>query len=1077
MQNDPTVKKTRRKDGKGVPSAGAGRRETAPIGANRPEASTTGGHQGAGGIVGTLYVIFFVSGAAGLMYESIWSRYLGLFVGHSAYAQVIVIVIFLGGMCAGAMVTGARSTRIANPLFAYAIIELIVGVLGLAFHGLHAAITRFAYASIFPALAGTGSLTVMKWSLAGVLILPQSLLLGATFPLMSASVLRLTRTRPGRVISLLYFTNSLGGAIGVLLAGFYLVETTGLPGTITAAGILNLLAAMVTLLVSRTRGGAESENAVANAALATPLSERATDRRSLVALCTAVAFGTGAASFMYEIAWIRMLALVLGSATHSFELILSSFIFGLALGSFCIRTRADELEQPLRTLGTVQWVMGFLALATLPVYASSFEWTAELLRVFARSDGGYVGFTLARYAICLAVMLPATFCAGMTLPLLIRVLLGAGQGERAIGAIYGWNTLGSIVGVVLASLVLLPAVGLHWVLIAGALLDMGLGALLLGAAAPVRGRLVACGAAAAALLVAMVGHLSGDLSPLLLTSGVYRTGTVPPPGTFEILYYRDGRTASISAVRRVNNGDIAVATNGKFDASLETDWFRSCDEASARKAIVRGDSTTQTLGPLVTLAHAPRARHAAVIGQGSGMWSHFVLASPTIESLATVEIEPQMIEASRIFYPANRRVFDDPRSTFVIDDARSYFASSDRRFDLILSEPSNPWVSGVSGLFTAEFYNLVRDHLTDDGVLGQWLHLYEMRDGLVLSILSAIHQSFPSYRIFVTGQADLLVVAGKRSALPSPDWSVFTRAPVTQDLCAFLPFTPATLDATFLIDRAMLAPLLDARQPPNSDYFPVLDLGAERARFLQANAQGFTGLGSDRFAIDAPFSGRRIGPLEDREAAVPNIARVGALSMGAALRDARVQPAETEIMERQKLFRLQQWTAALAAGEQPPDWKIWTLSALEIERDLNGGTAGTVSESFFERAYAFINSHGAPLEAWDALRFRHGLASWNFDEVIASAARLVPMAEQRNHWIDPDELRAGTAVAHLLRGNSAGAREVLGRLESVSTMSPDDVRVRLLYAFADRADAGRKGPRTAAHTAEETGRGRSESGS
>jgi len=867
---------------------------------------------------------------------------------------------------------------------------------------------------------------------------------------MSASALRLTRTSPGRVISLLYFTNSLGAAIGVLIAGFYLVDIAGLPGTITGAGILNLLVALLTLVVSPRRRDDESHDADRSVALATPLAERATDRGWLVPLCITVGFGTGAASFMYEIAWIRMLALVLGSATHSFELILSSFILGLALGSFCIRSQIDRLERPLRNLGTVQWVMGFLALATLPVYASAFHWTAELLRVFARSDGGYVGFTIARYTICLAVMLPATFCAGMTLPLLIRILLDAGRGERAVGAIYGWNTLGSIVGVILASLVLLPVVGLHWVLVIGAVIDMGLGAVLLGAAAPPRPRLVACGAAGAAVVVAMVGHLSGDLSPLLLTSGVYRTGTVPAGGTFQLLFYRDGRTASISAVRQLGNGDIAVATNGKVDASLEPDWFRSCDDLTARRAIFHGDSTTQTLGPLIALAHAPNARHAAVIGQGSGMWSHFVLASPTIESLATVEIEPQMIEASRLFYPANRRVFDDPRSAFVIDDARSYFASSDRRFDLIISEPSNPWVSGVSGLFTTEFYDLVRDHLTEDGVLGQWLHLYEMRDNLVLSILSAIHRSFPAYRVFVTGP-DLLVIAGKKSALPTPDWSIFMRPPVTQDLCAFLPFTPEALEATFLVDRRILAPLLDTDQSPNSDYYPVLDLGAERARFLQTIAQGFAGLASDRFVLDAPFTGRRIGPLNARDVAMPNIPRVGALSLGAALRDPSVRPPETDTVQRQKVFRLQQWTAALAAGKEPPDWRIWTFNALDVEKDLNGGTAGTAPDGFFDRAYDFMRSHAAPREVWDALHFRHGVATWSFDEVIDTASRLIPLAEQHNHWIDPDELRAATVVARLLRGDPAGARDVLGRLESVSTLSPDDVRVRLLHAFVDRA--------------------------
>src|SRR5262249_5695933 len=153
------------------------------------------------------------------------------------------------------------------------------------------------------------------------------------------------------------------------------------------------------------------------------------------------------------------------------------------------------------------------------------------------------------------------------------------------------------------------------------------------------------------------------------------------------------------------------------------------------------------------------------------------------------------VRGARVFYPANRRVFDDPRSTLVVDDAKAYFAAAGQRFDLILSEPSNPWVSGVSGLFTTEFYARIRQYLGPHGVFGQWLHLYEIHDGLVLSVLSAIHDNFPAYRVFVTSPVDILIVAGNDATLPPPDWSVFSRAPVAEALCPFIPFTPESLDA------------------------------------------------------------------------------------------------------------------------------------------------------------------------------------------------------------------------------------------------------------------------------------------
>ena len=167
-----------------------------------------------------------------------------------------------------------------------------------------------------------------------------------------------------------------------------------------------------------------------------------------------VAFGTAIASFIYEISWIRMLSLLLGSATHSFELMLSAFILGLALGARWVRSRADRFADPVRALGIVQCVMGLAALATIPVYLAGFQWTATFISALKLNDGGYELFTLARYFACLVVMLPSTFCAGMTLPLITRMLMRRGDGERAIGNVYAVNTLGSIVGVVLAGLVL-----------------------------------------------------------------------------------------------------------------------------------------------------------------------------------------------------------------------------------------------------------------------------------------------------------------------------------------------------------------------------------------------------------------------------------------------------------------------------------------------------------------------------------------------------------------------------------------------------------------------------------------------
>ena len=1004
-----------------------------------------------------LYVAFVLSGAAGLIYESTWTRYLGLFVGHDAYAQIIVLVIFLGGMSLGAIAISRWSERLRDPLYGYVAIEFAVGCIGLFFHEIFQGVTSWAYTGIYPALAGSWALTAAKWTIAGGLILPQSVLLGMTFPLMSAGVLRLGASQPGRTLSLLYFSNSLGASVGVLVAGFYLVELAGLPGTLLTAAMLNLLVAGATMTaIAAGRGKGVPAAAPKPKKSATGSSPSAKRQTSLERLLLFTSLGTAVASFIYEIDWIRMLALVLGSATHSFELMLSAFILGLALGAWWIRSRADRLKDPLHTLGLVQWAMGGLALATLPLYIFSFDWIASLLSTFARTDAGYNGFTIARYGLCLAVMLPATFCAGMTLPLITQTLMKNGSGERAIGAVYAWNTLGSILGVALGGLVLLPLIGLKLMLIVGAGLDMLIGLLLLFRAQPLtsRTRRLVLGASLAAGAAIILIAAGTRLEANMLASGVYRTGVVIPAGQREMKFYRDGRTATVTVARFKATGLVSLATNGKPDASLSTDWYRACDSLH-RPVPLQADAATQTLVPLVPLAYAPRARSAAIIGQGSGMSSHLLLGSPNLKELVTVEIEPQMITGSRMFYPANRRVFDDPRSKIVIDDAKSHFASEQRRYDLIISEPSNPWVSGVSGLFTSEFYGRIRGYLSEEGVFGQWLQVYELDDALVLSVLAGIHQNFRSYEIYLAPNSDLLVVASNRATLPAPDWSVVGYPDLQSDLCRFLPLTPEALDALHLVGRGELEPLLGSMSQPNSDYYPVLDLGAERRRFRRDHAQGFQGLSADWFNLLASLSGRRTAPAVDPLASLPENPRVRARAMGALLRssDAIGLPTNAPAGSQQDLFEWRAWQSMALSASPPVNWEIWLQQASRADQLRNAGTSGVVDRQFYAGLERFMDRHGAPAQVRDVVQFRRAVASWNFAEASATGERL--MAPNGSHWIGADELRDGLVISRLHLRDVAGARQALDSLFRFSRRPATDLRSQLISSYVERAERRR----------------------
>ncbi|MCU0622460.1 MAG: hypothetical protein MUF53_01205 [Gemmatimonadaceae bacterium] len=1002
-----------------------------------------------------LYAVFILSGAAGLIYESIWSRYLGLFVGHSAYAQIIVLVIFLGGMSLGATLIGRRSETVKQPLFWYAAIELACGVVGLVFHDLYGAVTGWAYDSVFPSLGSLVAVDIVKWTIAALLILPQSILLGTTFPLMSAGVLRLVRAqgdaRAGRVLSLLYFANSLGAAAGVLLAGFYLIDEAGLPGTLLAAAMLNLLVAGIVIVALRVRRGQDEqagEAAAPAAAAEAPVGAGAPVALSRTLL--AVAFGTAAASFIYEIAWIRMLSLVLGSATHSFELMLSAFILGLALGAFWVRTRADQFTDPVRTLGIVQVVMGLLAMATMPLYLKSFAWQSALLQGITATEQGWQFFTTAKYVFSLAVMLPATFCAGITLPLITRVLLANGAGERAIGSVYAVNTLGSILGAASAGLVLMPLLGLKWLQIAGAGVDIAFGLLLLaGVAGTVRSpRTLAVAGGIAVAGLALVA-ITVRFDTLLLTSGVFRHGQLRNAGDgWTTIYYTDGRTASVGGLRNTRGLNRSLLTNGKPDASLNESWLEPFT-GTAPVTGVSGDQAAQTLLPLLTLAYRPEAKSVANIGQGSGISGHVLLGSPTVAKVTTIEIEPRMIDGSRIFYPANRRVFDDPRHSFVIDDAKSVFAASREKYDLILSEPSNPWVSGVSGLFTDEFYQRVKASMAPNGVLGQWLQAYETSDLLVLSVLAAVHRNFPHYVVHAASGADLLIIASMQP-LSNPDWSVVNAPGIREDLKRNYPLTPEAFEATRIADRTVLAPLLDTWQTVNSDYYPIVDLGAEKARFLKSRAAGFLGTASDRFDI--------ISLLTDARRALPAVQQAPA-EMPRLLKGAYAERVRAVLAGRPvdtlggatfnavptSAWEAQQFETILAAGKAPADWRLWANTLAFVDGSLHGASSGVVDEAWFGRVRAFTEKANAPEPAKAAVAFLHALGTLDFKTAAGVSDLLEREQKAGRPWVDPTVLRHGGVVARLRAGDAAGAERLLDLLTPPATRG--DARTLLLKSY------------------------------
>ena len=550
-----------------------------------------------------LYLLFIVSGFSALIYQSVWTHYLKLILGHAAYAQSLVLIIFMGGMALGAYLISGISDRIKRPLLAYAIVEAVLGVMALTYHDFFVWFRSWLFEDVLTAMGEGSGAFYTKWLLCALTILPQSVLLGATFPLVSGAVMRaVDQVRSGYVVSILYATNSLGAVIGVLFSGFYLIETFGLNGALGFAGSANLLLAVGAALIAIKLGQGSTVK---------PDHEDHGERVTDANLLYAVAFGTGLASFIYEIGWIRMLGLVLGSSVQSFELMLAAFILGLACGGYVIRKIADRLSSAIRTLAYIQIFMGMFAIATLPLYIYSFNGMDLALRAITSSDEGYVVFQLVKAVLCIAVMFPAAFMAGMTLPMITNILVRRHAGESQIGKVYALNTVGGIIGVLIAVHLLMPFVGVKLVIVIGGMLDFLLGVWILRRnqwmLTP-----VSLGVIAFSVVVIVFASLP-RFDPALLASGVYRPG-VGLDIEREVYYYRDGKTASI-AVKRAGTS-VSLSTNGKSDGSMT-----AADQRPTQ------DEYTMRIAGIMPRVFRPDMTSGAVIGFGLGMTTDTVLAS------------------------------------------------------------------------------------------------------------------------------------------------------------------------------------------------------------------------------------------------------------------------------------------------------------------------------------------------------------------------------------------------------------------------------------------------------------------
>ena len=765
-----------------------------------------------------LALCFFLSGLGSLVLEVVWTRQLRLVFGSTTLAASTILVAYMLGLGIGGLLGGLVARRVRRGVRLYGWLEIAIGVYALAVPLVFAWFPELNRAWLYTLGFWPAALT--RFALALAVLLVPTILMGATLPIMVATLVR-EDPRVGRSTGLLYGLNTLGAVAGVFVATFVLFPLLGLSGTILFGAGLDVAVGLVALLVlerlmpERPSWEVSPADALAHATIPVRFAERATPATMRVLLAAYALVGFTA--LVYEVAWTRALATVLGSSIYAFAAMLGAFLTGIALGSLLIRRRVDATRRPLVLLASGVAALGVLALATTLLLPR----LPDVFLGFLERNGLEPGpIAVLQIGLCMLVMLPPTLVLGALFPLLTRIVAEhAPDPGSAVGRVYFANTVGSATGAFSAGFVLIPQLGLRTTLALAAAVNFTTAAAVLLRVPWQRPatRALAAAPLAAALLILL---FPPPLDRAALTRGVFSRPDShlsfgveyrPLEGVQEdaLLFYRDGLNTTVTVERK--SGLIALKVNGKTDASTSLDM-----------------STQVLLGEL-PLLFGPEAKKVLVIGFASGVTVGSVASHAEVERIDAVEIEPGIVEASRFFDEVNGKPLEDPRVRMILDDGRTYLSGTREKYDVIISEPSNPWMSGVSNLFTREFFQAARGALTDGGRLLQWIHLYAMEPSAFQSILAALRSEFRHVYAFAysRGHADLLLLATNRPLARGelPRWDELAepvRADLrrigihsTEDLWTLLVLAPDDVDAL-----AAAAPVV------NSDDNLFIELGA-----------------------------------------------------------------------------------------------------------------------------------------------------------------------------------------------------------------------------------------------------------
>lgn len=744
--------------------------------------------------------LFFASGFSSLIYQVVWTRHLVLIFGSTTLATSTVLAVFMGGLALGSYFAGRIADKVARPFLWYGILEGIIGIWALAVPALldisvssYRVIWELTHFDFF-------SFSLLRLALAAIILLLPTTLMGATLPLLSKFVTDSLATVGDRV-GTIYAINTLGAVCGAAQSGLILLPGMGLSNTTLIAAGVNFALCLIVLYVSArlerkdkmespspgsetvkteesadasiaeiskskkkkkkknrqpVLEAAQSQDSQAEEATAEPANP-GTRVPARVFLALAAIAVSGAAAMVYEVCWTRTLSLIIGGSTYAFTVMLSTFLSGIFIGSiFCAKV-VDRFKQPFLAFGVFQIFVAIGCILSLCLCKYLPMWNLQLNDIFPNAlFSVWIRFILAE-----SVLLPLTLFLGALFPVVIKCTTSDIEHiASSVGTVYSANTMGAILGSVVAGFVLIPQFGVEKTMLIATGVNLVLGTMMMfaqtDAKLSTKMTYVFLGAAVFIAFVANPNSAS-DKKQLLIAQSArramrdgYEVFKKDSPwrssiDRTQIVYYKDGPCSNVAVLKFATGdkvGTFSLLTNGCVDAS---------DGA---------DMSQQVLLASYPMLFRPNARRACVIGWGSGVTIAELLNFP-ITSVTAVELEPAVIEAAKVFDKYTHSPEKNPRVKVEINDGRNFLLATTQKFDIIVSEPSNPWQVGVCNLFTEEYFKTVRDRLTPDGVLSLWLQLAEVSPDSVKSVLAALERNFGYCLALSSDSTNLVVLASQ----------------------------------------------------------------------------------------------------------------------------------------------------------------------------------------------------------------------------------------------------------------------------------------------------------------------------